>query len=472
MRPRILIVDDDTSFRTRCREWLGSTCEVMESTTPQGALQLLQKRPFDVVLLDVRFDNIANGEEAGLEFLPELQKLPEVPQVFLLTGHDVAADTLRWGSQAARYGVEVLHKSHLTPQELQVRLRTVLERRRAFPEWQEFLQRFGILSCSGRMEEVARRIRAYSMVEEPVLILGETGTGKSLVARALHDASPRAKGPFQDWHVSAVPLELLSRELFGAEAGAYTGAARRTDGAFHAANGGTLFLDEIGELTAEAQVVLLKAIEEKQIRRLGSTTAERVDVRIIAATNRPWEELRGRFREDFFYRITAFTIELPALRERPEDIALLARHLLQQHGCELVPAAEEVLLEYHWPGNVRELQHILKRVQVEATLEGTRTITSRLVRKVLQEHAQVPSSAVESLGDARLRTECQKIWEALRKHGGNVTRAAKELGMRRETLSRKISERKERCRELGYEIDPVLCKGKNSGKSSTNGAQQ
>jgi Nif-specific regulatory protein len=310
------------------------------------------------------------------------------------------------------------------------------------------------------------------MVEEPVLILGETGTGKSLVARALHDASPRAKEPFQDWHVSAVPLDLLSRELFGAEAGAYTGAARRTDGAFHAANGGTLFLDEIGELTAEAQVVLLKAIEEKQIRRLGSTTAERVDVRIIAATNRPWEELRGRFREDFFYRITAFTIELPALRERPEDIALLARHLLQQHGCELVPAAEEVLLEYHWPGNVRELQHILKRVQVEATLEGTRTITSRLVRKVLQEHAQVPSSAVESLDDARLRTECQKIREALRKHGGNVTRAAKELGIRRETLSRRISGLKERCRELGYEIDPVLCKGENLGKSSTNGAQQ
>ncbi len=472
MRPRVLIVDDDTEFRTRCRKWLDSTCEVMESTTPQGALQLLQKCSFDVVLLDVRFDNIANGEEAGLELLPKISKLPEVPQVFLLTGHDVAADTLRWGSQAGQYGVEVLHKSYLMPQELQARIRAVLERYRPFPEWQEFLSRYGIVSCSKQMQEVARRIRAYCAEEAAVLILGETGTGKSLVARALHDAGPRATGPFQELHAAGLPSELLSRELFGAEAGAYTGATRRSDGYFHAANGGTLFLDEIGELSTEAQVALLKAIEEKRIRRLGSTVGEQVDVRILAATNRSREELRKRFREDFFFRIAMFTIEIPPLRERPEDIVLLAQHFLKGSHYQLAPAAEEVLLEYHWPGNVRELQSILLRARTEADLEGTRTITPRLLRKVLEEHAGMQRRTAESLGDARTRTDCQKIREALHKHGGNITRAAEELGIKRETLSRKIRELKERCRELGYEIDPNLYRSRNLGRSGTNGALQ
>jgi len=452
MRPSVLIVDDDTEFRTRCCGWLNSTCEVMESTTPQGALQLLQKRPFDVVLLDVRFDNIANGEEAGLQLLSEIFKLPEAPSVFLLTGHDVAADTLRWGSQAGQYGVEVLHKSYLTPQELQARIRAVLERYRPFPQWQEFLLRYGIVSCSKQMQEVARRIRAYCADEAAVLILGETGTGKSLVARALHDAGPRAKGPFQELHVAGLPSELLSRELFGAEAGAYTGATRRSDGYFHAANGGTLFLDEIGELSPEAQIHLLKAIEEKRIRRLGSTVAEQVDVRIVAATNRTWEELRKRFREDFFYRVTACKIEIPPLRERPEDIILLARHFLKDF--QLVPAAEEVLQEYHWPGNVRELQNVLLRARKEAELEGAETITPRVLRRVLEEYAETGKGSVESLHDARRRTECRRIQEALRKHGGNITRAAQELGIRRETLQRRISELKGPCQQLGYDIDP------------------
>lgn len=272
-----------------------------------------------------------------------------------------------------------------------------------------------------------------------VLILGESGTGKELLARAVHDASDRRDGPFIPVNCAAIPSELMESELFGAEKGAYTGADCRRSGRFELADGGTVFLDEVGDLAPALQGKLLRVLQEREFTRVGGSETIRVDVRIVAASNRDLgsEASAGRFRQDLYYRLCEFPVILPPLRERHGDVALLSRHFLKEAGCNpslLDEAASAALESYHWPGNVRELRSILLRA---ATLSAGRAITPDLLEiPPAGRDSSMPEAAMEASREVRRR----RILEALERSGGNRTVAARILGVSYRTLLNHIRE--------------------------------
>ncbi|HLE44442.1 MAG TPA: sigma-54 dependent transcriptional regulator [Methylomirabilota bacterium] len=438
--PGILIADDDPVARDLLAEVLAKEgYRVRAAAGGRECLELARSGPVDLALLDLRMPDLD-----GLEVLRQMQALhPGVP-VLILT----AFATLETAIEAIRAGAYDYLSKPFRMEEIRLVVRRALEQRRLAEENVRFRQalrdryRFeNVVGLSPKMVEVYRLAARAAATQATVLLLGETGTGKELIARAIHHGSARAEGPFIAVDCTALPEALFESELFGHERGAFTGAVTTKRGLLENARGGTVFLDEIGDLSPALQAKLLRALQEREIRRVGAGETIPVDVRVISATNRDLQRRveAGEFREDLYYRLRVVTIALPPLRARREDIPLLAQHFLEKLARSgttpvrgIAPAALERLAGYDWPGNVRELENAITRA---ATLSSAAVLTP----EDFAFDAAAAPAAGPALPQAAMTLEAVKHWyvsRVLADVGGNKQRAAAILGVDRRTLYR------------------------------------
>ncbi|HLM55274.1 MAG TPA: sigma-54 dependent transcriptional regulator [Pyrinomonadaceae bacterium] len=450
--PDILLVEDKESLRRVLRLTLESAgYTVAEAEDARAASQEIARQPFRLVLTDLRMPH-----GSGLDVLRASKSAdPEVP-VVLMTGYgsiDEAVQAMKDGAHDfLQKPVDSNHLLLLVERALeQVRLRTenVLLR-------EEWSRRYGFPRIVGESDAIKRAVsetQRVAQTDTTVLLLGESGTGKELFARAVHHLSPRRDRAFVALNCAAIPETLIESELFGHERGAFTGATERRPGKFELAAGGTIFLDEVGELPLSVQGKLLRAIEEKVVDRIGGRAPVPVDVRIVAATNRDLERgaREGAFRRDLYFRLAVFPVRVPPLRERGDDVMLLARHFAAQYGRELRrreaalgEQAEEALRKHDWPGNVRELENAIERACILADSLTLTPADLGLVTAAAQEEAGADLDTSGTLSEAAERAvrivERRKIVAALAAHGGNKTRAAEELGVSYKTLLTKIKD--------------------------------
>jgi DNA-binding NtrC family response regulator len=443
---QVLIVDDDESTRRFLSSALsaeGYQCSTAADV--KAAEVLLRQRSFDLALLDLYL-----GTGNGLNVLDLIKVMqPQCASVMMTAHTSVETVTRSIGSGA----VEYLGKPLLIDDLLAV-VRRILESRKVVPRAaanDDLGPETSIIGRTPKMLEVYRAIARVAPTEASVLILGASGTGKELVARALHEHSARGKMPFVPVNCGALPENILESELFGHEKGAFTGADSSRPGLFEAAHGGTLFLDEISETRPGFQVNLLRAVQEQQIRRVGSHKYTAVDVRIVAASNRDLSKLMGQglFREDLYYRLSVVVIHLPSLEERREDIPLLAQHFLQRSNIKnrrsvrITDQALRLLTESSWPGNVRELENLVQRLAIFCTSGEIGVADVEQERRLAAPNgaAASTSSSSSTLEDM----ERQHIIRVLQEHAGNKSRAARALGIERKTLYQKA-------RRLGIDL--------------------
>jgi DNA-binding NtrC family response regulator len=447
---RILVVDDDDAVRFALVELLGDAGHaVRPAEHAPAALAALEGDPADLVISDLSMPAMS-----GLTLLEEVRARFPATLFVMLTAHGderVAVQALKLG--AWDYLPKPFDNDEILA--LAERAREVLalraENRRLRDELSGLVP--GMVAEAPEMREVLRVVERVAPTDVTVLVTGESGTGKEVIARALHDRSPRARGPMVALNCSALPSELIESELFGHVRGAFTGADRDREGKVAAAHGGTLFMDEIGDLAPAAQAKLLRALEERRITPVGSTRALDVDVRIVAATNRPLDRLvaAGAFREDLFFRIGVVQLELPPLRDRRSDIPRLATHFIahfaERHRRPPLPLAEaarRALLAYDWPGNVRELRNTIERALVLA--DGDVIDLADLPPAIT--HATTPlrpgDAALAGLSFAQARDRVLHAFErsflaaALERHGGNVSATARSLGVHRQSLQKML----------------------------------
>ena len=434
---RVLVADDERNLRELImRELARKGHDVDGVGDGAAALERLVAAPYDVVVLDMKMP-----KKEGIEVLRELQAFPEHPQVIVMTGFQEVSTAV----EAMKLGAYDYLTKPMKIEELDVLIRKAAEKAQLLRD-NEALRAYapgaepfgGILTKSPQMQEVLRIIERIAPTDSSVLVLGASGTGKELVARAIHERSARAGRPFVPIHCGALPREVFESELFGHEKGAFTGAVGAKPGLVELADGGTLLLDEIGEMEPDSQVKLLRALETGTFFRVGATRPRRVDVRLVAATNRDLAEAMktGEFRQDLYFRINTIMIKLPPLRERREDIALLANHFVVANATygakRLGPRALAVLEGYAWPGNVRELLHAIERAVILS--KGEEIQPEDLPPEVL---GAPPAPAVSS--GASLETmERQHIVTTLRQVGGHRGKAAALLAIDPKTLYRKI----------------------------------
>ncbi|HZI49873.1 MAG TPA: sigma-54 dependent transcriptional regulator [Pyrinomonadaceae bacterium] len=457
---RLLIVDDEEAARYGMRRALESFgCEIAEAGSAESAHALMRDSKFDLLLLDVNLPGLS-----GLDFLTQIQNDAansdvEPPLVVIITAHG----SERMAVQAVKSGAYDYLAKPFEVDDLRLVVKNAFEKVQLRRENQslrrriqiETSQRGALLGNSEAMQRVRAMIEKVADTDATVLVRGESGTGKELVARELHERSSiRSDGAFVAVNCAALPTELIESELFGHEKGAFTGAAARRKGKFEQANGGTLFLDEIGDMSANVQAKLLRALEERRIERLGGDESIPVDVRIVSATHRALEEEieRQNFRADLFYRLRVVTIDIAPLRERREDIPVLAaafaRDAADRHGLPERPISRDTLkklIEYSWPGNVRELRNAVERAAIMS--EG-----AELNAIDIATTPQKPVAGDESMNgglmvpytsdfrDDRREFERRYIARCLAEAGGNVTRAASVLGMHRQSLQHKLRE--------------------------------
>ncbi len=445
---RILIVDDERSIRFSLVELLESEGhEVREAEHAPAALAALEGQSADLVISDLSMPAMD-----GMQLLEEVTTRHPGTLFVLMTAYGDERAAVR----ALKAGAYDYVPKPFDNEEIRAivrRAREVLALRAENARLREELagEFRGLIGDSAAMREVYRIIRRAGPADVTVLITGESGTGKEVVARALHVESRRSKGPFIALNCSALPAELVESELFGHLRGAFTGADRDREGLFEAAQGGTLFLDEIGDLALPAQAKLLRALEERQITRVGATRPTPVDVRVLAATHQPLDRLaaEGAFREDLLYRLRVITLELPPLRERRFDIPALAAHFLAafsaRHGRSirgLSEPARRALLGYDWPGNVRELRNTLERAVVLA--EGDIIELGDLPAQIAGSSAPLrPTEAAlaelpfaEARGRALEAFDRSFLTAALERHGGNVSATARALDLHRQSLQK------------------------------------
>ena len=417
-RHQILLVDDDPGLlRLLSLRLESGGYRVRTAVNGRQALAEVGAERPDLVVTDLRMEPMD-----GLELLEAIGRdTPGLP-VILITAHGSIPDAVR----ATQNGAFGFLTKPVEKDELLAQVARALEAGAAESENAESW-RDDIVTRSGRMEELLSQARMAAATDVAVLINGESGTGKELLARAIHRASRRRDRPFIAVNCGAIPESLLESELFGHEKGAYTGAVSSTQGLVQEANGGTLFLDEIGDMPQAAQVKLLRMLQEGTIRRVGSTRDQHVDIRVVSATHRDLRQAieDGEFRDDLYYRLNVVNLRLPPLRDRPEDIPLLATHFLDRVGesdeqprKSFAPAALEVLVRSPWPGNVRELQNFVERA---AALTPSRLISAGQVRRLLDEQGE----GLPSLADARDAFTRQYLCQLLRLTRGNVSRAAR-----------------------------------------------
>jgi len=444
-RPKILIIDDDESLRSQMRWALSNDYEILEAEDRETAMAAVISEHPRVVMLDLGLPPKPREAEEGLRTLKEILSFDSSIKVVIVSGNTERENAIEAIGMGA---IDFFTKPPLMEE-----VRVVVKR--AFQvdelERENMVSRYntntrtegmeGIIGQSNEMKHVFQVIRKVAKVDIPVLILGESGTGKELAARAIHRLSHRQKGPFIVINCGAIPETLLESELFGYEKGAFTGADSLRKGRIEYADGGTLFLDEIGELSLSLQVKLLRFLQEHVIERVGGRKEISVDVRVIAATNRNIvnEVENGNFRNDLFFRLGVVTCYMPPLRERDDDVYLLARTFLERYSHELGKKIKgfqvetlQSIAESPWPGNIRELENRVKRAVVMTEGDWITPLDLNLTTPV---HAQkLPCN----LRDARESIEKQMIFHSLQKHGGVVLKAAEELGITRQTLTHLI----------------------------------
>jgi DNA-binding NtrC family response regulator len=450
MTPTLLIVDDEKTTREGLRAALQERYDVYLAEDAKSAMELLEREHFDVLLTDFRLPN-----EDGMNLITRAKSLSKPPICILMTAYgseELAVDAMKRGAD------DYIAKGRLQIDELEMRIARALRRQNLEVEnvalRQQLDSKFGLENAVGEsapMKEVFDVVRQVAPTRATVLLEGESGTGKELIARVIHQLSPRSRQPIVTVHCAALTATLLESELFGHEKGAFTGAHERRIGRFEQAQGGTLFLDEIGEIDGSTQVKLLRFLGERTFERVGSNKTLTADVRLIAATNRNLAEMvkAGTFREDLFFRLRVMEIWLPPLRDRKEDLPLLAGMFLREFSKEngkninaFTPETMDLLLRYHWPGNVRELRTAIEHAVVLCRGEK---ITARDLPPSVREPA--PSAAPAVAGPAPAESnltvqeaEKQLIIRALKETNGNRTLAAKKLGLSRRTLHRRLHE--------------------------------
>ena len=441
----MLVVDDQRNMRVTTAIVLRQAgYEVAEAGSGPAALERLGAEPFDVVLTDLRM-----GDMDGMAVLRGALEIAPSIQVIVMTAYG----SIESAVEAVRGGAHDYLTKPFQSEELLVRVERAVEKRRLLGEVSllagDFRRRYGLENVVGRspaLREVLDRAVRVAATDATVLLTGESGTGKELVARAIHAGSRRSAHPFVPVNCAAITETLLESELFGHARGAFTGAVRARIGLFEEASGGTLFIDEIGETTPGFQAKLLRALQEGEIRRVGESSPVKVDVRIIAATNRDLRRaiVEKRFREDLFYRLNVVPLRIPALRERPEDIPLLARHFLERHnrrsGVQKHWSVDALsrMLEHDWPGNVREMENVVE--QAAALSDGPEIRPSQ----VAFGQDGRPGGEPSTLADVVAAAERRAIEAALVRCGGDQGRVARELGISATTLWRKM-------RRLGIE---------------------
>ncbi len=444
-KPTILILEDERSTREGLEKALANKYKTIVAETGDRALEILQKETVDIVLTDLRMPGMD-----GMELLKQCAKMEDKPACVMLTAYGSIENAV----EAMRAGAADFMTKPINLDQLEIVIERVLKTKQLEQENIKLKSQLdkkygleGIIGSTPIMEELFDLIRQVAPTRSTVLIQGESGTGKELVANAIHRLSPRKNGPFVAVHCAALPQHLLESELFGHEKGAFTGAYERRIGRFELAQGGTLFLDEISEVEPAIQVKLLRALEERKFERVGGQTTIDADIRLVAATNKNLEEMvsKKQFREDLFYRLNVVSILLPPLRERKDDIPILAQHFLKEYAKEndkniegITPEAMNILMDYSWPGNVRELRNVIERMVVLAR-------SPKLTVKDLPPNIRTASvshnlhpiiTKATSLEEANR----QMIITALKMNNGNRTEAAKQLGISRRTLQRKLHE--------------------------------
>ncbi|GAB4229324.1 MAG: sigma-54 dependent transcriptional regulator [Acidobacteriota bacterium] len=449
-QPTVLVIDDESVMR----EVLGTLLEkegyrVLTAATADEGLQVFQEEPIDLVLLDLMLPG-----KSGLKVLDEILAIDRDAVVVMISAYA----TIESAVQATKQGAfDFLTKPFKNEELLHVirnglrRRMLEIENRRLKESLAERYSFENIIGKSEPMQRVFDLIRHVGPTRSTVLITGESGTGKELVAKAIHNVSPRADKPFVALNSGGIPPDLLESELFGHVRGAFTGAVAAKKGLFELADGGTVFLDEIGNLPPQTQGKLLRVIQEREFRRVGGLENIKVDVRLIAATNVDLKAAveRGDFREDLYYRLNVITIHLPPLRERKSDIPLLVEHFIRRFCeanarplCRVDPQAMRLLMEYDWPGNVRELENTIERAVVLAPPEGL--ITADLFPKDVTDSASVNLAQIELSGDgASLKEKVREfekslILAALEKCEWNQKRAARLLRVNPTTLNEKL----------------------------------
>jgi two-component system nitrogen regulation response regulator NtrX len=450
----LLIVDDDpNTLASLARAFRLNGHEAAVADNADRALGLLRSRSFDVVFSDV----VMPGKD-GIALLEEIRGLGISTPVVMISGQA----TLEMAVRATKLGALDFLEKPLSTEKLLLTLENALRLARLEQENRELRRRVGkheIVWASDAMRRVMALVERVAKGESRVCILGETGAGKELIARAVHDNSPRKDGPFVAVNCAAVPQELIESELFGHEKGAFTGAAARHAGKFEQANGGTLFLDEIGDMPAVMQAKLLRVLEEGEIERVGGSASVAVNVRVIVATHRNLDEQvrNGSFRQDLYHRVFVFPITLPPLRERKGDIPVLvdhfARAISDQNGWRpkvFSPEAIGLLETHSWPGNVRELRNCVERLLLLADSEVDRE-TARLA---LPQRREV-SAGWGPLAARVQAFEREAIAEALKRHNGSMTETARALGLERSHLYKK-------CSQLGMNLQNSRSAGQKS----------
>lgn len=449
MPATILIVDDEKNTREGLGLALEEEYEVYLASGAEEAFNLMEAESFDVILTDLRM-----AGKSGLKVIDKAIALPNQPICIMMTAYgnvETAVEAMRRGAfdfltkPVSLEKLEIIIKRALQSRTIEaenVVLHERLDKKYSFD---------GIVGNSPGLVDVLDKVQLVAPSKATVLLEGETGTGKELIAQAIHQNSTRARQAFVPVHCAALAANLLESELFGHEKGAFTGASERRVGRFEAADGGTLFLDEIGEIDASTQVKLLRFLETRSFERLGSSKQTKVDVRLVCATNRNLGEMvkRGEFREDLLYRLNVVTIYLPALRDRPEDLLTLLNHYITEFSAEnavppvrLTEGALAVLRAYRWPGNIRELRNFCENIVV--LKRGSEVTEYDLDAKYQDSTAAAGSAPAELLSSAptlsKEANEKRLLRNALIKSNGNRTRAAALMGISRRTLHRKLTQ--------------------------------
>jgi DNA-binding NtrC family response regulator len=451
-RRRVLIVEDNETARKQIQVFLETDPDLAVDTAANGgdALKALAERPYSVIVTDLKMPRVD-----GLQLLEEVQKRRLPADVIITTGFGTIEQTV----QAMRLGAVDFLTKPVNLEHLRLVIQRALRERALEDEVTALREKLHeqykfhtILSKSPRMHDVFELISHVAQTISTVLIFGETGTGKELVARAVHEASPRRDHPFVAVNCAALPESLLESELFGHEKGAFTSAVGQRKGRFELAHGGTIFLDEIGEIPLPMQAKLLRVLQERRFERVGGTQTIEIDVRVIAATNRDLLKLakEGKFREDLYYRLNVVKIDLPPLHERPEDIPLLAAHFTQRFSRpggppkSIAPEAMELLLQHRWPGNIRELENAIERATVTSRDDVIRpeNLPAEILRPARPKY-QLPVDLsrplTDQLNELTAAFEERYLRRALKRTRGHIGRTARLTGLSRRTITDKIA---------------------------------
>jgi two-component system, NtrC family, response regulator len=438
MKPTLLIVDDDEEIRTQMKWALAKDYEILLAGDRAGALEAFQSGHPAVTMLDLGLPPRPNEPEEGFALLSGFLALDSAAKVIIISGQGEKENALRAvGAGAYDFFCKPVEMEELRP--LLMRCFYVAELEKQYREVQQNLRTEafeGMLGTSPQIQGVFAFIRKVAATSAPVLFLGESGTGKEMAASAIHRRSPRKGGPFIAINCNAIPENLLESELFGYEKGAFTGADMQRKGLIESAAGGTLFLDEIGELPPAVQVKLLRYLQEKCFQRVGGRQEIQSDARVVAATNADLKQAitEGKFREDLYFRLAVVVIHLPPLRERGDDVGLMARVFLQlfaaqndRKGLTFAPETLRAINRYTWPGNIRELQNRVQRAVIMA--DG-----NRIAVKDMELNHAAETLPAATLKEAREGIEREMIQQALKRHMGKISSAAAELGISRPTF--------------------------------------